>query len=184
MVNAFQKRLIATGIFILFMSVGSSLKAEQEPTLVPIPDEISNLATPTPIVSAPVQATCRKSTLAEVYTVKDLTQCGQRLDNSGLGGLFNRGRRCAEEKTLAEVFAHPCTCEDCASKNKVAKIRCERGNDCRCENETYVKSLVTDLMENSQRVRNAATKSLRKCGFRVDHTRACVDAEVPSAILY
>lgn len=174
--------MVKIPLIALLAMFGVSVYAD-ETVLVPIPDPQTSVKQEQkpPVVQTPV---CKKSTVADVYTVKDLTVCGQRIDNSGLGGLFNRGKCCAVEKTLAQVFAAPCTCEDCASRQRAAEIRCQRGNHCTCQDEEYVKSLVTDLMDGSRRVRLTAVRSLRKCGFRVDHERACVDAEVPSAILY
>ena len=155
------------------------------PVLTPIPDPNYNQPART---AKPVQApaaTCKQTKVADVYRVYQLVnQCGGRIPDTGLKGVFNRNRTCSQESVLAEVFAEPCTCEDCASVSKVQEIRCSRGGCYVCGNDEYVKALIMDLSSSSRRVRKAATRSLKVCGLRVESSRNCVDADVPSIILY
>jgi hypothetical protein len=197
LMKAIQRGFAKTALLLIVTCFSTALIADDVTALPePLPSAPQSTlpqgvapqkTTPSAQTASPQSATpqaCRKASLAEVFVVKDLQQCGTRLDNSGLGGVLNRGRRCVQEKVVAQVFAAPCTCEDCASQTKVEKIRCDRGDACLCENEAYVKSLITSLMENSRNVRRATVKNLKKCGFRVDETLACVEEKVPSAYLY
>ena len=166
----------------------SSLSFAEGPTLTPVPDPTFNgpvKVTPQPAPTAKA-VSCKTAKVADVYHVYQLVNhCGDRVSNTFLrGGLINRMNSCNKESVLAEVYAAPCTCENCESESKVQAIRCSRGDCNVCENDEYVKALVMDLAASSHRVRKAATKSLRICGFRVESRRECVSTDVPSSILY
>ncbi len=96
---------------------------------------------------------CRQATLAEVYSVTALSQCGRELPNSFVRGMINRRRPCAEETPVARVYASRETCESCSSRSQVEQIRCDRSGCNVCEVRGYVSANVQDLASVSLRVR-------------------------------
>lgn len=195
--------LVSTGVMA---EQQSELLPIPEPTLAPVLETVpQRIAPATPIapvapivpaapaaqsvlkpVAEPVVKTvaCKTAKVADIYTVLELNdQCGNRLKDNGLRGIRNRRNACATESVLAKVFAAPCTCEDCPAVQKVAQIRCDRG-ECKCFNDDYVKALIFDLSSYSRKVRNVAARTLKGCKFRVVDDRACVNEEVPSVVLY
>jgi|GEM_PF-5632014 len=196
----------------LLVSTGVMAEQGQQPELLPIPEPTlaapvletvpQRIAPATPIApiapAAPAAQSvlkpvaepdvktvaCKTAKVADIFTVLELNdQCGNRLKDNGLRGIRNRRNACATESVLAKVFAAPCTCEDCPAVQKVAQIRCDRG-ECKCFNDDYVKALIFDLSSYSRKVRNVAARTLKGCKFRVVDDRACVNEEVPSVVLY
>lgn len=165
--------LLSVSAFLLMTGAPNLLAGDGSETL-PAP----------PAITEHAPATCQASTVADVYTVTQLSQCGQPLSNSYLRGVINRARRCTVETKLADVFANPCTCESCTASSKVQQIRCARGNCMVCSNDEYLKALIQDLADPSLSVRVAAQRSLRLCDLRVTHVRACVQERVPAIVLY
>lgn len=143
------------------------------------------VATPSPVLLPAPRVACRVATAADHFTVTQLIDnCGETLPNSGARGRANRKHACAVESKLAEVFATPKTCEDCAAATRVSQIRCDRGDCHVCENSEYVKALIFDLASHSRRVRRASERSLNRCGLRVVEKHVCVHVAVPSVVLY
>ena len=173
----------------LCIGVASHALAQEE-EILPIPSEVgAGEEAPTvneaqePIAITPI-AECQNPVRAKVYTIKALTRCGEQLPNSGLRGVINRGRSCVEEVPVAQVFASLKTCETCAVKSALERIRCQRKGCNVCEQPEYIRSLSFDLASSSRRVRTAAELSIKLCGLRVKTDIACVDQPVPSILLF
>jgi hypothetical protein len=208
-----MKFQLSLGLATLAFLVGTNSFAEgQQTELLPVPEptlaapepqtvpqRIAPINPVAPVVPAapvaqsvlePVPQTvtkpiaCKTAKVADVYTVLELNdQCGNRLKDNGLIGIRNRRNACATESVLAKVYAAPCTCEDCKAVQKVAQIRCDRG-ECQCNNDDYIKALIFDLSSYSRKVRKVAERTLKGCKLRVVDDRACVTEEVPSVVLY
>lgn len=126
------------------------------------------LPAPTPATTQ-APAACAKTHSAVVFQVTDQVACKDR---------------CGSKRVLvAQVFASPYTCENCASREQVREMRCDRRSCGACD-EKDVQENIQALMSPSRGVRVAAQRSLRLCGFQVSHQRACVKEAVPSAVLY
>lgn len=195
-----MKFQLSASLAALALLVGTHSFAEGQHTeLLPVPEP--TLAAPepkavppqvAPVTPAPVApvapalkpVACKSAKVADVYTVLELNdQCGNRLKDNGLLGIRNRHKACTTESVLAKVYAAPCTCEDCHAVQKVAQIRCDRG-ECQCYNDDYIKALIFDLSSYSRKVRKVAERTLKGCKLRVVDDRACVTEEVPSVVLY
>lgn len=169
---------ISTQFLVLgALALGANGFAGTAPEVIQVPKAQSQVQAPAPV--------CKRATVADVFTVSDLTNaCGEPVKNSGLRGAINRHHRCTTEHLVAKVFAGCTTCENCATLSQVAQIRCQRGGCHVCENEEYITALIQDLASPSNKVRAASRRSLRLCGLRVTHDRACTEGPVPSVVLY
>ncbi len=130
-----------------------------------------------------VTQTCDADTRAIRSTVFELAGCNGRVDNSGLGGALNRRRSCASETVVATALSVP-TCTTCKAFSELRQIRCDRGDCGTCQNPDYLNSLVIDLANGSQKVRAAATRSLRICGLRVDPDAVCAKLSEAESVVF
>ena len=160
-----------------------------EELLAPAPEQIIPEAAPTVVPGktylAPVS--CTKKEIVDVYTITGLEQCGTQIRNSRLAGVINRLKNpCADEFLVATVYASKKHCEDCSSVKAAKELRLRRleGVPCAdiCLEEGYIEQLTQNLTSLSRRVRLQSIIGLRSCGYKVVHSTACVDVQIPAIL--
>ncbi len=174
----------------LFAVEASIVTQAQSPNQVeelnaPIPADNSDLAVqPLSTDNVAIQNSPMKVN-ATKFSVVGLFRCGEKVRATGLIGRWNsRPRACTEEAILAEVFTTAYTCDNCQTRSAARGIRIDRRFGSACECPEYIHALAQDLSSSSLRMRIAATRSLRVCGFRVEESTVCVEQPVPFVVMY